>query len=74
MDLDNLFKGVIHYLLFGGMTYLGYQDEFPIVSAFMCMSLHWTRPTKIHDINYYVVTTSLSYGVAWVFNLEKILS
>ena len=33
MDLGNLVKIVVYYLLIGGMTYLGHQDGFPIVSA-----------------------------------------
>ena len=33
MDLGNLVEIVVHYLLIGGMTYLGRQDRFPMVSA-----------------------------------------
>ena len=33
MDLGNLIETIVHYLLIGGMTCLGRQDEFPMVSA-----------------------------------------
>ena len=33
MDLGNPIKIVVHHLLIGGMTCLGCQDEFPMVSA-----------------------------------------
>ena len=33
MDLGNLVEIVKHYLLIKGMTWLGYQDRFPMVSA-----------------------------------------
>ena len=33
MDLDDRVETITHYLLIGGMTYLGRQDEFPMVSA-----------------------------------------
>ena len=32
-DLGNLFKVVIYYFLIRGMTGLGYQDGFPMVSV-----------------------------------------
>ena len=32
MDFDNLFETIVHYLLMGGMTFLGRQDGFPMVS------------------------------------------
>ena len=53
--LDNLVEIVVHYLLIGGMTYLGYQNDFPMVSALMCMVTHWTGPMMNRDINYWVV-------------------
>ena len=33
MDLGNLVEIVVHHLLIEGMTYLGHQDGFPMVSA-----------------------------------------
>ena len=33
MDLGNPIETVVHYLLIGGMTCLGHQDGFPMVSA-----------------------------------------
>ena len=35
MDLGNPIETVVHYLLFGGMSYLDRQDEFPMVSVLM---------------------------------------
>ena len=50
MCLGNPLEVVVHHLLIGGMVGLSYQDEFPIVSALMCMVTHWTRPTVNHDL------------------------
>ena len=33
MDLGNPSKTIIHYLLIGGITYLGLWDGFPMVSV-----------------------------------------
>ena len=35
MDLGNLFETIVHYLLIGGMTYIGSRNGFPMVSALM---------------------------------------
>ena len=35
MKLGNPVETVVHQLLIGGMTYLGRQDEFSMVSALM---------------------------------------
>ena len=35
MDLANLVKTVVHHLLIGGMTCVGRQDGFSMVSALM---------------------------------------
>ena len=32
------------------MTGLGYWDEFPIVSALLCMVIHWSGPIVSHDL------------------------
>ena len=37
------------------MTYLGYRDSFPIVSALLCMVAYWIEPFVNHDIDYQVV-------------------
>ena len=50
MGLGNPLEVVVHHLLIGRMTNLGYQDGFPMVSALMCMVTHWIRPTMSHDI------------------------
>ena len=39
-----------HHLLIGRMTGLGYWDEFPIVSALLCMVIHWSGPIVSHDL------------------------
>ena len=46
---------MVHYLLIGEMTCLGHWDEFPKMSALVCMVIHWIRLTMNHDINYWVV-------------------
>ena len=37
IDLSNSFEVIVHYLLIGGMTYLGYQNGFIMVSVLECM-------------------------------------
>ena len=37
MGLGNPLEVVVHHLLIGGRTGLGYQDEFPMVSVLVCM-------------------------------------
>ena len=50
VGLSNPLEVVVHYFLIGGMTGLGYRDEFPVVSAFVCMIIYWTRPMMSYDI------------------------
>ena len=50
MGLGNPLKVVVHYLLIGEITSLGYRDEFPMVSALVCMVTHWTRPMVSHEL------------------------
>ena len=50
MDLSNLVQTRVYYLLIGGLTCLGSQDGFPIVSVLMCAVTHWTGPTVNHDV------------------------
>ena len=40
----------MHHLLIVGMTSLGYSDEFPMVSALMCMVTHWIGLTVSHEL------------------------
>ena len=37
MDLGNLVKTIVHYLLISRMVYLDYRDRFPFVNALVCM-------------------------------------
>ena len=41
MNLDNSLEVVMHYLLIRGITGLDHQNEFPMVSALVCMVTHW---------------------------------
>ena len=45
----------MHYLLIREMTGRSHQDGFSMVSALVCMVIHWTRPMVNHDIGYWVV-------------------
>ena len=40
MGLGNPLEVVVHYLLIGRMTGLGYPNRFPMVSALVCVWLH----------------------------------
>ena len=50
MGLGNPLEVVVHHLLIGRMDGLGYQDGFPMVSALVCMVIHWTGPMVSHDL------------------------
>ena len=50
MSLGNPLEIVVHYLLIRGIVGLGYRDEFPMVSALVCMVTHWIGPTVSHDL------------------------
>ena len=50
MDPDNPLEVVVHHLLIRGMAGLGYWDEFPMMSALVCMIAHWTRPMVSYDL------------------------
>ena len=50
MGLSNLLEVVVHHLLIGGMTSVGYSDGLSTVSALVCMVTHWIEPTVIHDL------------------------
>ena len=55
MDLGNLVKIAVHYLLIGEMTCLDCLDKFLIVSALVCMITHWIKPTVNHDVRLSIV-------------------
>ena len=75
MSLSNPLESVVHHLLIGGMTGLGYWDEFPMVSALVCMVAHWIGPMVIYDLRrYQVVITPPSCFIVLSLNLERILS
>ena len=40
MGIDNPSKAVVYYFLIREMTSLSHQDEFPMVSALLCMVVH----------------------------------
>ena len=69
MGLGNLLEVVVHHLLIGEMVGLGYRDEFPMVSALVCMLPHYIGPTICQ-----VVMTSSNCFIVLSLNLEKILS
>ena len=50
MGLDNSLEVVVYHLLLGRMVGLSHQDGFFMVSALVCMVIHWIRPTRTHDI------------------------
>ena len=73
MGLGNPLEVVVHHLLIGGMTGLGYWDEFPMVSALVCMVTHWTGPTVSYDLRLLVMTLPSCF-IMLSLNLERILS
>ena len=50
MGLGNPLEAVVHHLLIGWMVGLGYWDEFPMVSAIVCMIAHWTIPMMSYEL------------------------
>lgn len=48
------------------MGWLGYKDDFPMVSVVVCMIAYWIRPKWV------MIEWLLGY-VVWFFNLEGIL-
>ena len=55
INLGNPIGIVVHYLQIEGMTYLNYQDSFPMMSIVVCMITYWTRLMVNYDINYQVI-------------------
>ena len=74
MNFCNLVKTVVHYLIIEGMTCLSCRDKFPLVSALMCMIIHWTRSIVNHNVSLSDCHDSSSYYIAWTLNLKRILS
>ena len=50
MGLGNPLETVVHHLLFGGIDGFAYWDEFPMVSALVCMVARWTEPMVSYDL------------------------
>ena len=61
MDLG--IKTIVYDLLIGRMTYLDHWDEFPMMSALMCMVTHWIRPIVNHDVKLSSCHDSLNYYI-----------
>ena len=74
MDLGNLIETIVYHLLIRGMTYFGHRDDFPMVSALVCMVKYWTKFIMNYDVSILYGHDSSNYYVAWIFNLERILS
>ena len=50
MDLGNAFEATVHHFLIGRIVGLGYQDRIPMMSAVLCMVIHWIGFTMSHGI------------------------
>ena len=50
VGLGNSLKAIVHHVLIDMMTSLSYWDRFPMVSALVCMIIHWTRPIVSHNL------------------------
>ena len=50
MGLGNPLESVVHHLLIEEMDGLDYRDEFPIMSALVCMTTYWTGLTVSYDL------------------------
>ena len=74
MDLGDLIETIMYHLLIGGMTYFGHRDDFPMVSTLVCMVKYWTKFIMNYDVSILYGHDSSNYYVAWIFNLERILS
>ena len=55
MDIGNLVKTIVHYLLIGGMTCFGHQDGFPMVSILVYVMHTKTEPMVNHDARLSIV-------------------
>ena len=50
MGLRSPLEIVINHFLIGRMASLSYWDEFPMISALVCMVTYWTWPMVNHDL------------------------
>ena len=73
MGLGNPLEVVVHHLLIRGMVGLSYRDEFPMVSALVCMVTHWIGPAVSYDLKLLVMTLPSCF-IMLSLNLERILS
>ena len=55
MDLGNPEKTIVHYLLIEGMTCFGRQNGFPMMSALVCIVIHWTEPMMNHNVRLSII-------------------
>ena len=76
-ESNNPLEVVVHHLLIGGMTNLGYQNMFPMMSALIYMITHWIRPMVSHNVklsNSHDFTKLLHYVVSQLWeNIELML-
>ena len=64
INLGNPSKTIVHYLLSGGMTYIGNQDRVSIVNSLVCMVKHWIR-LICAQLVYVLLIDVQSTGVPW---------
>ena len=50
VGLSTSLKVIVHYFLIEEMVGLDHCDEFPMMSALVCMVIHWIRLTMSHDL------------------------
>ena len=74
MNLGNLIEIVVYHLLIEGIICLDRLDGVPMVSALVCVVIHWIELMVNHDISLLNSHDSPSYYVAWSLNLKRILS
>ena len=63
MDLGNLVKVVVRYLLIGRMTYLDCRDRLSMGSTLVCMITHWIGPIVNHDVRLLYCHDSPNYYI-----------
>ena len=59
------------------MTCLGHRDGFPMVSALVCMVIHWIGPTMNHEFFYQIVMihqTTMLQGLSTFKASAKVIS
>ena len=64
MDLGNPVETIMYYFLIGGMTCLDRQNEFPIISALVCMVSHWIGLMVNNDISLSIVMIHYMHGLS----------